>query len=412
MQSPQVRATDGQKASLRLGDKYPYATGSFAPGYGATGGGVSPLVSTQFSFADVGVNVDVTPRIHGAEEVSMQIELEISAIKERINVGGLEQPVIGQRKVSHIIRVREGEATMIGGLMMQTERLTRSGVPGLMNLPWIGKWLSSDKIENTDADLLVVLVPHIVRAPEILPENLRGVATGTETIWKVNYQSKQIQQPPPQQPAGVPVNVNKPPIPSVAQPPAGQAAANFPPVPAEVPSGPPPAPPAEPAPTAAAPGLAPGIPALTRPGAGPEGAEAGQPRVLFVASNPQPALNSLVTVNINVESVKDLFAAPMKVSYDGKILKLVDVKRGAFMAQDGQQVTFEKTTLDDQGSAIIALNRVAGAGGVSGSGTLVSLLFQAVGQGSTKVTLSELTMRDAKLQTISMDIPAVAVTVK
>lgn len=408
LQAPQVRATDGQKAALRLGDRYPYATGSFQSGLGVGGAGVSPLVSTQFNFAEVGVNVDVTPRIHGAEEISMQIELEISSIKERINVGGLEQPVIGQRKVSHIIRIREGEATMIGGLMQASERLTRTGIPGLMHIPVIGRWLSSDKVETNDADLLVVLVPHIVRAPEISPENLRGVATGTDTIWKVKYRSREEAAAPEPDPA-------KPQPPS---PPGAQSAA-----PAKLPAGNPfetpaagandpaaGAPPAETAPTQPVPAIAgqpSGIPGLARPGTGETG-----PRVVMTASTTQPAANSLVTVNVNVETVQDLFAAPMKIGYNGRVLKLMDVRRGAFLAQDGEQVTFTRTITEEPGGAIISLNRVAGAGGVSGSGTLVTLLFQAIAPGQTEVSFNELTLRDAKLQTIAAPPAAITINVK
>ncbi|MBA3972803.1 MAG: hypothetical protein C0504_01140 [Candidatus Solibacter sp.] len=413
LQAPQVRATDGQKAALRLGDRYPYATGSFQSGLGVGGAGVSPLVSTQFNFAEVGVNVDVTPRIHGSEEISMQIELEISSIKERINVGGLEQPVIGQRKVSHIIRIREGEATMIGGLMQASERVTRTGIPGLMHIPVIGRWLSSEKVEANDADLLVVLVPHIVRAPEISPENLRGVATGTDTIFKVKYRSREEAADPAPTPA--------PAKPQVPAEPAAQPAAS-PKLPAGNPfetpataandpaAGAPPAPPAETAPSQPVPaiaGLPSGIPGLARPGAG----EAG-PRVVMTASTTQPAANSLVTVNVNVETVEDLFAAPMRIGYNGKVLKLMDVRRGAFLAQDGAQVTFEKTVTEDPGGAIVSLNRVAGSGGVSGSGTLVTLLFQAIAPGATEVTFNELTLRDAKLQTIAAPPKPITINVK
>lgn len=406
LQAPQVRATDGQKAALRLGDRYPYATGSFQSGMGVGGAGVSPLVSTQFNFAEVGVNVDVTPRIHGAEEISMQIELEISAIKERINVGGLEQPVIGQRKVSHIIRIREGEATMIGGLMQASERLTRTGIPGLMHIPGIGRWLSSDKIETNDADLLVVLVPHIVRAPEILPENLKGVATGTETIWRVKYRGGEEAGAPapagakPQEPAAQPT-------PSPKLPPGNPFET---PVANDPAAGAPPAPPAEAAPSQPVPpvaGLPSGIPGLARPGGGE-----ASPRVVMTASTLQPMANSMVTVNVNVETVQDLFAAPMKIGYNGKVLKLMDVRRGAFLAQDGEQVTFTKSITEEPGGAIISLNRVAGAGGVSGSGTLVTLLFQAIAPGSTEITFTELTLRDAKLQTIAAPPTPITVTVK
>ncbi len=149
LQRPQVRASDGQAASLRLGDRVPYATGSFQPGVGAVG--VSPLVSTQFQFADVGVNVDLTPKIHDEREVSLHIEVEISSVRERIDVGGLEQPVIGQRNVTEDIRVRDGEVTLLGGLTQTQITRTKSGVPGLANIPII-KWLGfNDETKDTTA---------------------------------------------------------------------------------------------------------------------------------------------------------------------------------------------------------------------------------------------------------------------
>lgn len=404
LQSPQVRATDGQKASLKLGDRYPYATGSFQTGMSSAA--VSALVSTQFQFADVGVNVDLTPRIHGADEVSMQIELEVSSIKERIKIGDLEQPVIGQRKVSHIIRIREGEATMIGGLMQGSERISRSGVPGLMNLPVIGRWFSSETLETNDADLLVVVVPHIVRAPEISPDNLRGVATGTETIFKLNYGQRQgapADEPKPaapqSEPAAKPSGLIQAPAAIAAPAPSGPAAQ------------PPPAPagetqPSQPVPEV--PGLPPGIPGLARPG----GAAAAAPRVVLAPSTIQPAMNSMVMINVNVETVEDLFAAPMKVAFDNKVLKLMDVRRGAFLSQDGQQVSFERTITEDPGGAVVSLQRVAGAGGVSGSGTLVTLVFQTIGAGSSSVSLPEITLRDGKLQPIAVTSAPVTLSVK
>ena len=115
LQQPQVRAVDGQKASLRIGDKVPYATGSFGGGLGASVGvGVSPLVSTQFSFAEVGVNVDLTPKVHGRDEVSLHIELEISNVSSYVKIGDISQPVISQKKIAHDIRIREGEVSLLG----------------------------------------------------------------------------------------------------------------------------------------------------------------------------------------------------------------------------------------------------------------------------------------------------------
>ena len=397
LQAPQVRATDGQKASLRLGDRYPYATGSFQPGVGSVG--VSPLVSTQFQFADVGVNVDVTPRIHGTDEVSMQVELEVSNIRERINVGGLEQPVIGQRKVSHIIRVKEGQATLIGGLMGGTDRVTRTGIPGLMQIPGLGHLFSSEKTEVSNNDLLVVLMPHIVRYPDITPANLAAVASGTETIFRVSYAPRIGDTPAAAQPAKPETAPAATPAPGIVLP--GQIT---PPV--QMPA------PAEAKPEAS-PEAAPAAPAPPLGGAAPPPAPSpAQPKIALLSSSLEPALNSQVLVRVNVENVQELFAAPMKLTYDSKVLRLVEIRRGPFLAGDGAQITFNETRVDSPGMAIIGANRIAGSGGISGSGTLAVLVFQAVGRGPTKLAFEELTLRDAKLQPINVEAPSLNFDVK
>ena len=399
--TPQVRATDGQKASLRLGDRYPYATGSFQAGLG--GAGINPMVQTQFQFAEVGVNVDLTPRIHANEEVSMQVEFEISNIRDRIDVGGLTQPVIGQRKVNHIIRVREGEITLIGGLMQATQSKTRSGVPWLMNLPGIGRLFSSESLENNNSELLVALVPHIVRSPDIQAESVRTIATGTESIYKLNYaQPKATKTPKPQPeeakpltgPAGLPIAP-----PKTAQPPSpgGDAPRTDPPSPLS----------AAPPPVQGNLELNQAVPGLGRPAAGP-----GTPVLALKASAAEVATNGTVTVNVQIDNVTELFSAPMRIKYDNKILKLLEITRGDFLSGDGQQVTFSETKAEQAGTAIIGMNRVPGAGGISGSGNLVTLTFQAIGKGISAISFEDLTLRDARLQPIAVTPPSTAISVK
>src|SRR5262249_61549321 len=105
IQNPSIRSVDGQKASLKIGDRVPVATGSFQPGIG--GVGINPLVNTQFQYLDVGVNIDITPRVHAGREVSMKVSLDISSVTGQSNIGGISQPVIGQRKIEHEIRFKE-----------------------------------------------------------------------------------------------------------------------------------------------------------------------------------------------------------------------------------------------------------------------------------------------------------------
>ncbi|MDW8131808.1 MAG: hypothetical protein RMI94_14750, partial [Bryobacterales bacterium] len=190
LQSPQIRVADGMKASLRIGDQVPIATGSFQPGIGAVG--ISPLVNTQFQYKDVGVNLDITPRVHGQDEVTLHVELEISTVRDRIDIGGIAQPVIGQRKAILDLRLREGEVSLIGGLMQDQDTRSVSGIPGLSKIPGLGRLFSSESIERSQSELLIALVPHVVRTPGIGDLNLKPVAAGTDTTVRLSFAPREV----------------------------------------------------------------------------------------------------------------------------------------------------------------------------------------------------------------------------
>src|SRR6184192_4052187 len=126
IQNPQIRALDRQKASLKIGDRVPVATGSFQPGIG--GVGINPLVNTQFQYLDVGVNIDITPRVHAGREVTLKISMDISSVTGQSNIGGISQPIIGQRKIEHEIRLKEGEVNL-GGMLEDQQTKSLSGIP-------------------------------------------------------------------------------------------------------------------------------------------------------------------------------------------------------------------------------------------------------------------------------------------
>ena len=180
LQSPQVRAVDGQKVSLKIGDKVPYATGSFQPGIG--GVGINPLVNTQFTFLDVGVNVDIIPKIHGTDEVSLHVEVDISNVKQFLNLGGVNEPDVAQTKIINDVRLRQGEVNLMGGLMQMQENKTVTGVPGLGSIPRASARLfTSETVTKDESELVIALIPHIVRAPDITDVNLRTIAAGNST---------------------------------------------------------------------------------------------------------------------------------------------------------------------------------------------------------------------------------------
>ncbi len=185
-ETPEVRVSDGQKVDLKIGEKYPYATGSFQPGVGTVG--VSPLVSTQFQFVDIGVNVTITPHVHGDSEVSLHVAVDISNIANTLNLGGLSQPVIGQKKNEADIRLKDGEVSLLGGLMSDQDTSVIGGIPGLVNIPILGKYLFGNTSKDKQSEqLMIALIPHIVRKPDITGLDMRGIAAGTDAEVKLNF---------------------------------------------------------------------------------------------------------------------------------------------------------------------------------------------------------------------------------
>src|SRR5215470_6054356 len=164
IQNPQIRALDGQKATLKIGDRVPVATGSFQPGIG--GVGINPLVNTQFQYLDVGVNIDITPRVHAGREVTLKMSLDISAVTSHVSIGGIDQPVIGQRKIEHEIRLKDGEVNLLGGILEDQQTKSLSGIPGLASIPILKYLFSQTNTEHRENEIVFALVPHIIRGPE------------------------------------------------------------------------------------------------------------------------------------------------------------------------------------------------------------------------------------------------------
>jgi general secretion pathway protein D len=184
LQAPQIRALDNIKSSLKVGEKVPTASGSYSAGTGATT--VNALVNTQFTYLDVGVNVDLLARVHDAHEVTLHLAVEVSQVTDKVSIGGVDEPEIGQRKIELDVRMRDGEINLVGGLMKEEEDKTVSGIPGLGQIPFLKRLFTSENITRTQNELLITLVPHIIRSPDINPIDVREAASGNAGTVKLN----------------------------------------------------------------------------------------------------------------------------------------------------------------------------------------------------------------------------------
>jgi general secretion pathway protein D len=216
LQNPEVRVLDQEKATLKIGDRIPIATGSYSSG-AVSGGGVSPLINTQFQYIDVGVNVDVTPRVHSDREVTLKMVLEVSSVTGTTNIGGISQPTIGQRRIEHEARLKDGEISLVGGILEDQETRSLSGYPWLASLPVLKYLFGQENVTRQEVEIVFAITPHIVRAQEITEENGRLIDLGTGNTVGLRFADPPKKPVTSSQkrsvPAGTPVSQSAPPVP-------------------------------------------------------------------------------------------------------------------------------------------------------------------------------------------------------
>ena len=171
LQRPEIRVLDSEKASLKIGDRVPIATGSFQSGFGGS-------VNTQFQYLDVGVNIDITPYVHAGGEVTLKMSLEISSVTGVQNIGGFSQPTIGQRRIEHEARLKDGEVNLIAGILNDTETNSLSGYPGLLKVPILKYLFGQENKQRDQNEIVFAIIPHIVRGYDTNEDNLKEVDLG------------------------------------------------------------------------------------------------------------------------------------------------------------------------------------------------------------------------------------------
>jgi general secretion pathway protein D len=373
LQSPQVRALDGQKASLHIGEKQPYSTGGVSTNTTTSG---TTGMYTSFQYIDVGVNVDLTPKIHADNEVSLHIEVEISSVKERIEVAGVSEPVIGSSKLVHDIRLHEGEVNLLGGLTQLQRTKSVSGIPGLSSIPILKRLFTSDTTQDTDSDLMIALIPHIIRSPDITEGNLKEIATGSDSVFRLRHAPK-----------SAPASEKSPAMVTVPAAPVSDKL------------------PMPPAPSVTTPNRLPAPPA-------PPAAPQGPAKLFFAPATVEAQAGTEISLRLDVANAPDLFAAPLRIRFDPKILRLVEAGKGNLLESDGQQLLFTRNIRNDAGEATITITRLPGTGGITASGPLLFLHFQTVGRGTTQVEVPEISATDSKMQPVVLTPPQAVVSIK
>ncbi len=381
LQNPRIRATDGQRATLKIGSKIPIATGSYNAG--VTTGVASIGVQTQFTYIDVGVNIDMTPSVHYNRDVSMKMAIEVSSQSGSVTISGVTEPIISQRKIEQVIQLREGEPSILAGLVTHQDNKTVSGTPGLGELPFFKYLFSTQSKETQQDEIVFLLIPHIVRESILSRLNTAAIDTGTGSsieLRRIESTHDPNEPDPSMYPRPKPTDTTA----------ANAAAAMIqqlhqqasPPTPPQV----------QTVPTAPAP--APVVPTQTPAGAAAPGAPVAMPISLMLNAPPaNQAVGGTFQTTVMLTGGRNVYSVAMQAQYDPKVLELVNVDSGEFLARDQKPVSLVHRI--DNGTVTISATRPPQVNGITGDGVLCTLTFKAIAPGETAVTLTKVGAKDA-----------------
>jgi general secretion pathway protein D len=372
LQNPRVRATDGQRATLKIGSKIPVATGSYSAGAAVTTASLG--VQTQFTYLDVGVNIDITPTVHYDREISLKLKIEISSENGSVSEGsGVTEPIIAQRVVEQVIQLKDGEPSILAGLLQQQDSKVVSGTPGLGELPFLKYFFSSqDKTVQTD-EIVFLLIPHIVRESLLTDENTRRIYTGTSQSVELIH-----RDPPPMLTADGKAlagsSMQSTSAANAASAMMGKMASDARP-------------------------LTPGL-SNNAPNVSSAGVSAAPPVTLTVVpAVANQSVGSTFQVAVMASNAHDLFSVPLQMQFDPRVLTLINVDAGELLGRDQQAVALVHRD-EGNGAVTISASRPPGTKGVDGQGTICTLTFKALAAGDSTLALTRIGAKDSKQNTV------------
>jgi general secretion pathway protein D len=427
---PQLRIAEGEKAQLVIGERRPIPVTTINTQQAVGQQGVVPI--TSFQYQDVGIKMDMEPRVHHNKEVSLKLTIEVSQVSGQVSAGvdQAPQPIIATRTITSSIRLKDGETNFLAGLIRKDKTRTKNSTPFLGDIPLLGSLFNHNSTSDTRTDLYLTLTPHIIRSPQITEEDLTPIWVGTENNVSFSGLNTRLESPnatgspfetPLSPGARQPV---RPVVPSVLnpnQPIIQQGMPNDPfrrtPPPAPVP--PPPTPKtsnetAAPEPQAAlvfnsGAAAAPG-PQAVAAGPGIVASPSG-PVLRLEATSAEVAPGEVSVVNVTGDSGVDaLGALELTVEWNPAVAEVTGIAPGPWRNAPGaESVRFDADRV--AGRARLRFTRASGGVGLPG-GVLAKLAVRGLAPGTTLVRVTAGSASTPGGATSAPQVQAASLTVK
>jgi len=371
--NPRVRVLNNKKAQFHIGDTIPFQTT-------AVQSTTIAATTASYEYKDVGIKLTIEPTIHLNGTVTLKLELEISNLGDAIDFGnGQKQYKVGKRKTDTTINLRDGETVIVGGLIKDEERKTRIKVPILGDIPIIGKLFSSADDGTIKTDILMSITPNIVRNMELPEKDSQQFWSGTEEAYDTKPQftvSGKSSKPSEKAVDKAAVTASLAKGEAVEPSAAGETA---------------------------------------KPVSAPT--TTGQPLMVQAALEIKPAEVSVgvsqeARFDLSAKNVKGLYGSIVTLTYDPKVIEFKIANEGTFLKKDNQQTSFLFSNNIKGGTVDIYMTRIGDVGGVDGSGSLCTLVFQAKSAGMSDVSLKSVKLTNSNREQIKTELRGAKMSVK
>ena len=392
---PQLRISEGEKAQLVIGDRVPIPVTTINTQQAIGSTGIVPI--TSFQYQDVGIKIDMEPRVHHNKEVSLKLTIEVSQIASYVTASdGSQQPVIGTRTITSSIRLKDGETNFLAGLIRKDYSKTRNSIPILGDIPILGQLFTHNSTNNVRTDLYLTLTPHIIRSPQITEEDLIPIWVGTENNVSFSGLNTRLESP---NATGSPFDAapaggTRPPVRPVVAPPVPIPTGGMPNDPFRRTPTPAPSTPstsnetAAPTPQALAVSASAVTESTAKGSAGPGiTTSAAGPVLHLAATSAEVAPGEVSVVNVTADSGLETFGAlELTVEWDPAVAEMTGVAPGPWRNAEGAEgIRFDADRV--AGRARLHFVRVTGSAGLP-AGVLAKLAMRGLAPGTTLVRVT------------------------
>jgi len=326
---PKIRGLGGEKMEYIVGQKVPIVNSQFAA---IAAGGLQTQPIVNYNLQDIGITIKMTPRIHLEKEVTLEIELTVSSIAGEGTAG---IPIIANREIKNVVRLKDGETNLLAGLLRDEERMSGGGITGLKDLPILGYLFSAKKKVIDQTDVILTITPHIIREIDISEDDAKALWVDPDSLSSVTGGGAGAAGA-----AGGAVS-------------ARQEAAMGGEEPADQPE------------------------------------DTGASSVFLSPASFEAPRQREFRMNVELSSDQEIGNLSLVLTFDPRILNLKDVLEGGGLRQLGEKVPFLKNI--SGGTCTIGFSSPPGGRGFKGRGVLAVLVFTSVGSGQASLGFTSAT---------------------